>query len=289
MQFGKFLFPYPVLRPNDDSINGRIDFTYEIKESEDDFIIKLNFDIDNDDILQLIRNGKAVYFCDVTSTQTLFRKSFSLSSDQMEIKISKEDLRGKVEIDLMIIAKENIANYKNSQAHEDFQDSMIDLYKGDLLAYFGMIKFEAQIDYRKLRAVSSIMTIKGDRDTETMLINLDDDKIVLKIPMKDYEILRKPNIANDPDKTAIFHASFVFPALLYALYSLKNNEYEDQLWAKTLMYRIENEKEFKDKNLSYKNYVDIPEIAQILLGYPVSRLMEKLDELANAELNNDRL
>lgn len=63
-------------------------------------------------------------------------------------------------------------------------------------------------------------------------------------------------------------------ALLVALYNLKS--YEDKFWAKAISYRL-NEKEFE--NLDIKEIEYIPEIAQRLLGNPLSRLLDGLDNL----------
>ncbi|MDE0472088.1 MAG: hypothetical protein OXH57_09120, partial [Ekhidna sp.] len=71
-------------------------------------------------------------------------------------------------------------------------------------------------------------------------------------------------------------SSIVLNALLIALYNIK--KHEDKFWAEAIMYRIKNEKN-TFQNLSIDDPVNVPEIAQQLLGNPISRLLTGIDNL----------
>ncbi len=280
MNYNNITFPYPVLRENDDSIKGKIEYNPEITEDENGYKISIEFSIDNEDILSLIEDNKAEYVVEVTCSDTLFRKVYRSHNNKLDFYIPKHSVKGKVNFDNFIIAKEPILNYKNSKAHSDYNDYEIDMEKGGILAFFGSFDFTAQIDYKKLKAVASFMeVIEGDGDYTDF--DLDADKILIRLPKEEYKLFQQPVISKEPKLAPVFHSSFVLNTLIVALYNYE--EYKDKLWAQVITYRMQNDEELKDYSIEDK--VQIPEIAQILLGNPFGRLLRQLDE--NVSQNDD--
>ncbi len=281
MNYNNIKFPYPVLKKNDNSILSYIDFSnedIEITPSYDLFNFKINLSkIDNDDILKLIETGKTEYCVEVNCSSTLFRKVHTSRENIIEFSIPKLSLRGKVEGDCLIIARENIPDYNNSQAHEDYQGFYFNIKRGNILAYYGSFNFIADINYKKLKAVASIMEIT-EGDVEYLNVDLDNNKITLQLPKQDFKIYAQPLISKYPDLSPIFHSSIVYGALLTALYNFEN--YTDKLWAQAILYRMKEEEELKKflGNDEKFDKAEVPDIAQILLGNPVRRLLNHLDK-----------
>ncbi len=275
MNYHNIEFPYPVLRKDHDDIDGNIDYEVSsIEEREDAYLININFFIDNEDILTLIRENKAEYAIEVTCSDTLYRKMYLSTKKSMEFKILKTDVKGKVFAECFILAKKGINNYQNKKAHPDYGNFEINLSKGDVLAYFGRFDFTARIDYKKLKAVASFMeVIEGNG--ETVHVNLDSDKILIELPENDFNHYKK--IGKEKTITPVIHASLVLNALLIALHNIE--EYSEKLWAKALKYRLENEQNLKKIPFDKEN---IPRIAQLLLGKPFSRLMKQLSEISHS-------
>ena len=279
MNYSKINFPYPVLKNGDDSISGDIDFSMPdgIIEEEDKFIFKINFNIDNEDIINLINEDKAEFLVEITCSSTLFRKVYKSNNNKVEFEIPKTYLKGKVKGDCLIVAKTDIPNYNNSKAHPDYNNFDINIKKGDVLAFFGSFDFTADIDYKKLKAVASFMEVEED-DRDYTFVDLDNNKILIYLPKEDFKLFNQDAISKEKSLAPIIHSSIVLNALLIALYNF--NDYKEKLWAKAILYRMKNDETLKkylgsDDTFEIEN---IPEIAQILLGNPISRLLKQLDE-----------
>jgi len=91
-------------------------------------------------------------------------------------------------------------------------------------------------------------------------------------------LFKQDAISKEQHLVPIIHSSIVFNALLIALYNIENHD--DKLWAQAIFYRMKNDENLK--NIIGDDYKfdkeKIPEIAQILLGNPINRLIKQLDE-----------
>ena len=159
MNINNITFPHPVLGIGD-SINSRVELqSPEIKSNADSYEVVIHVSHDNSDLQSLVSADKAEYLCEVTCTNTLYRQIFTNNLKTITFEIPKKALKGKVEFTCLLIAKEDIAEYSNANAHSDYSGYTFDIDNGDILAYFGEFSFNADIQYEKLKAVSSFMEI----------------------------------------------------------------------------------------------------------------------------------
>lgn len=275
MKFNEISFPHPVLGIGD-AINSNIKLEEtEIKSSVDVYEISLKFKQNNEDIEQLVNSGKAEYLCEATCSNTLFRTSVTSDTNKIEFSIPKKAIKGRVEFLGVLVAKENIDNYSNSQSHSDYNGYSFDLEKGDVLAYFGEFSFNADIKYEKLKAVSSFMEIVENSELTYTNIDLKRPKIRIELPAEAHKLYQRDSISQEPKLSPVFHSSIVLNALLTALYNFE--EHKSYLWAQVIDYRLKNDRQLK--NISVEEKENIPEIAQRLLGNPFNRLLEGLNEI----------
>lgn len=277
MRFNNISFPHPILCNENDDIRGKVDLTIRnVLENKISYSIQVDFTHDNSLINELIESGQAEYFCEVTCSNTLFRKGFKSSVNQITFELNRKELKGKVEIICTIIAKEKIEKYESILFHPDYFGYEFYLEKGDLLAFFGIHYFNADITYEKIKSASSIMEVKENRnnDSDYTEFDLTHSKIHILLPTKEYLQFADDSIAKEPNYASTFHSSIVLNALLIGLYNIKNHE--DTIWAKTINYRLNNDKEFE--NLNIDDPENIPEIAQRLLGFPFNRLINDLNQ-----------
>lgn len=280
MKFNDISFPHPVLGIGD-AINSNIELAAtEIKSSDDVYEISLKLKQDNEDLVKLLATGKAEYLCEVTCSNTLFRKSITSTSNKIEFLIPKKAIKGRVEFLCLLVAKESIDDYFNSQSHSDYNDYSFGIGKGDILAYFGEFSFNADIIYEKLKAVSSFMEIVENSELTYTNIDLKRPKIRIELPTEAHKLYQSDSISQEPKFTPIFHSSIVLNALLTALYNFEEHK-NDYLWAEVIKYRLNNEQQFK--NLGIEEKENILEIAQRLLGNPFTRLLEGLNEIVESE------
>lgn len=286
MIFSNVSFPHPVLGLND-SILSIVKLEDPIINSLNDiYSIVLNISHDNKDLEKLINAGKAEYMCEITCTNTLYRKKIVSNTDKFDFQIPKKDLRGKVEFICLIVAKEYIYNYTNSNAHPDYAGYSFHLETGDVLAFCGEFTFNADIKYEKLKAVSSFMEIvENENPDETYSsIDLNNNKIQIQLPTELFNLYCKSTISQEEKFAPVFHSSMVLNALLIGLYNLEN--YKEYTWAQVIEYRLKNEKPLNEINFDDKE--NIPRIAKMLLGNPFERLLNGLDVIANeSKINED--
>ena len=282
MNFNNISFPHPVLGvanevsseikriENDDiSINPK-SHSYEIR-------VKLSFD---DEVLrQLIQDDKAEFICEATCSNTLYRKIIRSEKPKIEFEILRKQVKGGIDFLCLLVAKENIESYSNTNFHSDYNGFSFEVEQGEVLAYFGDFYFNADIKYEKLKAVSSFMEIVPNEELTYTHVDLKKNKIEIQLPMETYKLYQSDFISQEVKFAPVFHSSIVLNALLTALYNFE--EHKDYLWAKVIDYRLKNEKQFKDMNFDEKE--NVPEIAQMLLGNPFKRLLEGLNVIVESE------
>jgi len=279
MNINNITFPHPVLGIGD-SINSKFELqSPEIKSTADSYEVVIHVSHDNNDLQSLVSADKAEYLCEVTCTNTLYRQIFTNHLKTITFEIPKKALKGKVEFTCLLVAKEDIASYLNSTAHPDYSGYTFDIDKGDILAYFGEFSFNADIQYEKLKAVSSFMEIVENETEKYTIIDLKKNKIEIQLPSESYKIFSSDTVSQEEKFASIFHSSIVLNALLIALYNLE--EHKDYLWAEVIRYRLDNELQFK--NLSVEDKETVPEIAQRLLGNPFERLLNGLNIIVETQ------
>lgn len=283
MKINQLAYPHPILGRADD-ITGESEITDLIIEMQND-IYKVSFSIlhDNGTITDLIKLGKAKYFCEITCGNTLLREIFSATNNNFELSINRLNVRNKVEFNVFCAAITDLPGYNNPAAHQDYLGFICNLEKGDLLAYFGQFEFNADIQYHKLKAASSFMEIiphQGDQlYTEYVL---DTQKIQIKLAKETYEKFKLDSIGKKKEFAPIIHASLVQTALTIALFNYsKFLEMGNCLWAESINHRLKDEQDLN--NGSDKIDPDqIPLLVQKLLGNPNERLVECLEKLTIA-------
>jgi len=279
MKFNDITFPHPVLGLGD-TISGSIEFgTPEINSLQDVYEVKINCKHDNDDMNHLLNEDKAEFLYEVTCSNTLYRKLFLCNKGKMELEIPKKEVKGPVEFTCLLVAKERIPEYSNSEAHPDYDGYTFDLDQGDVLAYFGGFSFNADIKYEKLKAVSSFMEIVPNEELTYTNIDIKKSKIEIQLPLETFNAFQSDFISQEVKFAPVFHSSIVLNALLTALYNF--DEHKEYLWAKVIDYRLKKEEQFEFLDIAEKE--NIPEIAQRLLGNPFKRLLEGLNVMVESE------
>lgn len=285
MKLNKIL-PHPVLGQFD-AISGIVEIRNketedipEIEKKAHHFEIDLKFYHENHAIHELVKEGKAKYLCEISCSDTLYRRTLLSRDSNFKLNIHRKDVRRTVEIEGYCVTSEKINEYTNPEMHIDYNGYTFDLDEGDLLIYFGSINFDADIQYEKLKAASSFMEIVPHEGKEDYVdYSFDTPKILIKLPLEDYNLFKMDMIRSKKEFTPIIHSSLVQNALIAALFNLKKYAEEDKvLWATTLKYRLENDAEINEGSADI-DPVNIPKIVSRLLGNPVNRLLKGLEKL----------
>jgi hypothetical protein len=291
MRIGRRLFPYPILnsiQQYSQFIQSKFKLEYEEILSETDYILKdLSCNLTNPTILNLINNHKAKIVCLIECPATLFRKSFEISLNKIDLHIPLADLNGKIMVSAFVVASEDIESYKCPDFHKDYRDYSFSIEKYDILAADdGFInKIEFTEDDNKQ---SSIFIVVKDRSIidEVMNIEFDTDKITIYLPDEQYNSYYKTKKL--PKFQNLYYSIIAIPALTYALTSLqKNYTSVDQLkmdykWFNsfTLAYKKIHGIEIVDEEFLK---MDTFKEAQVIFSMAVTKALNEIFDLTMGE------
>lgn len=276
MNVSKMTLPYPVLGINDDVLPRPSMENSSLSQTKTHYIFEFDAICENGEILDLIAEGYAEYVCEVNCQRTFLRKCYKQNVPHFKIEVPKHGVSGTIEFEVTIAVKKPIAEYTNSQFHEDYIGYSFNLEPGDLLGFIAAFTYDADINYDKLQAVGSFMEI-NQNSADATAVELGHPKISILLPPDMYQAY-KGHVHNNRQIASVIHASLVFNALTDALNNI--NEHRHELWAKTIIYRLKTEEGLK------KFYIDDEELfeqdkvfdlAQALLGDPYKRLFNCLD------------
>ena len=285
MNFNNTSFPHPILSVCNDDVKSKVALNPvpAITASVDAYSVIVNCEHDNADLSALVNSGQAEFFCEANCSNTLYREIVTGNSNEIKLEIPKKKVKGKVSFTCALVAKSPITNYQNSKSHSDYNGYNFDIETGDVLAFFGEFTFNADINYEKLKAVSSFMEVVKNEDLKFTNVDLNKPKIQVQLPKEDYELYANDSISKEQKFAPIFHSSIVLNALLIALYNFETHKGKTT-WTNAIEYRL-NEKEFE--SISIKDKENIPEIAQRLLGNPFHRLISELQVIAESPNQNE--
>ena len=279
MRVGKRLFPYPILN-NDLSFNNfktsLYSLSYEEEIENDNFILKnAHIILENEKVINLIKDKKVSATIIVESSSTIFRESYDVSMDTKDILIPLHNLDGKVEISSFIYANEDLIDYHSRDFLEDYENYKFSIEKYSILAvddgYTTKIDYDTDSD-KKPSSIFSI--IKTENSEKTMKTKMDDKNIIIYLPEEEFGFY--DNIKGLKNVQNIFFSMLAIPALSSSLQKLKTNlnynhfENIDEIkqehsWFNTIISAYEKKFEVKlDRNKFLD--LDMLELSQQLLN-----------------------
>lgn len=267
MKLKSDLFPYPVLNHELDDYNHNDSFSCNFSFntiSQNIIEIEAKFELNNNGLKNLIQTGKATYLLHIEGCASYYRKSISSVEDIIKHKDNKSYLPKRFEINAMVIAKEDIPEYRNSDFNSLYYDSeykVRNIKKGDILAFVNTIEYQLEIeniDDISEKSMILVKPIEGD----LMKIELCDEQIIVKLPKEIYRLYSLSG-SDKESKRNLFNMAFIIPGLVAALEALKKQEIDN-----TLKWVIALDKLLKENNYNLNN-MDTIEVAQKLLDLPL--------------------
>lgn len=293
MNITSLSLPHPVLGIGDD-IKGKYDPGCDKEIFIDRIILRIKHELDNESLSKMIKNGEAVFGVEINCPQTIYREMFLSEKNLQEIIIDSDCLRDKVTINFFILASDKTDIYKPSSVNSEYGRKSFDISEGEVLGYGGSTFFYADKRWRESESVSSFMTIiKSDKKEGPIEYNLMSDRINICLPEKDYYDYKKPG--NDFKQLYnVYHGALVYPALLYALIKIFNDNEDDSIlktysWYDLLSDRLDNDSRFKGMDKTIEN---APLVAQTLLsakkeGTPITRTIKCINDVIESINENN--
>jgi hypothetical protein len=218
--------PYPVLGIEGDFKYGEFSVTPKIYTSDDNlYIIEDVLEISNEYLydLYLKENLNTVY--KIVCSSTLYCETIF---EEKNIIIPLEKLANHIEIEVFLVAKNDILSYSDLSFNDDYRlgknKGVFNIKKGNIIGFAGSIKIDLKSTFTK--GASSIFKFKRGQD-QTLSFDVNEDQIVITYP---YDINQNTDIVKYlPEKhKMLFLNLFIIPALDKAFSELiKNNENGD--------------------------------------------------------------
>lgn len=274
MNLNNITLPYPVLGISDDILPlPSMPEIVSLESETFDHAFSVYLETNNPVIDNLVKNGRAVYACEVECRKTFFRECFTSATPKFEVRFPRKSVAGEIKLTPTVVAVSGILNYCNPGFHEDYSGYVFNIEPGDLLCVFTQQVIYADIEFDKLKAVSTFISVVKT-DKAISYVDLDKPKIHLYLPQELYSQYRN-KISHQQDFNSTMHASLALNAILYGI--LEISKFPDTKWALTIKYRMKTESQFNGLDVS--NPTDAIRIAQILLGDPYYRMFNDINSI----------
>lgn len=272
----KTSYPYPIWGWKDDyksAINDEDILITEIPD-KDNFIFELELLARNEDIEDLISQGKAVYACVGYCPSTFRHYYFPSENAKFTISIPRKEVNNKIELKWMVLTKESILEYKSSILNDDYQ-GMATFPLGAMIGYITSFEINVAI-CDELRSLDEIFVVVKNVESNDIKYSFDERKIKVKLPETQLEVFN-----NYGGKyPAIMHSTIVFQALVLAISRLKDED-DSKDWVYILKQYIDVMDsdnipafdEIEDEGYSLEQSM---EIANYILQDPIMRMFNDI-------------
>ena len=279
MEIKNRLFPYPVLCDESDDYNDEsFDVRSIVQERLHEIHFHVEFHIEDEAIVDLIRMGYAEYILHLECSTTSFRKVIKSEVSEIDYSIPKSIVNVEIAVLAMIVAKRPISNFVSEKLNEDYTEDTINFDKGAILAYKNLPRIYVYKNYEELAGNESLFSIVKigfpDDEIKPLTFNLNEQRIQILVDAKTYEAY-----IHYQQKSAIAMSMLVMPALIYMIDELREdpNTYANRMWFLKMkqFYKAQGADFIEDIVNGERNVV---EIAQEMLKSPIGRAYRDLLE-----------
>lgn len=281
MRLDTISLPHPILRKDGGNIVGRFETHIGLTVNKDSVTLTISQILHNEVVQDLLSSGKATFFIDVSCSSTMYRGGFKLPGDGSgQITINSKELRDTVTVTCLIIATEDIKDYKNTYTSDFFNGRTFVVHKGEIIGYSGSDAFEVDKNWETPGAKGSFMMF-WKHSGKDVKYELGSDPILIKLPDEDYENMRR--IKKSKDLKSVFITLYVYPAMLWVMseyLSERSETYNHQKWHKKLTDIVKEER-IQNIGVSVEN---IPELVQKILNFPLTNSLKDLNDIVEKKL-----
>ena len=280
MEIRNRLFPYPLLcDETDDYEEEELNVTSSTREGINDISVLVSFNLQNQEMLDLIRMVYAEYVLHLECSSTSFRKVIRSDVSEIAYSIPKSRVNVEVTVLALVVAKRRIENFISDSLNEDYEGESITFEKASILAYKNLPRIYVYKNYEELAGNESLFSIikvglPDDEEVKPLTFDLTGDRIKIMVDPKTYAAY-----IHFQQKSSIAMSMLVMPALLYMIDELKESfdSFSNYIWfVKMKQFYKAQGKDFRDDVIfSDRNIV---EIAQEMLKWPIGKAYRDLLE-----------
>ena len=283
MAINNICFTYPILSNfNNDFINvnfiagsnGILEKTKKYSK------IKTYVEINDNNINELLDNGKAKIIVKIYCKSTKYREIKEIKRGNDEIQLLNIDINNNVELNTFILANENIKGYSSSNFNLDFKGKRFDIEKGSILAIGKNENLFIEKDIIDLTKLNSVIKISDiEKNNVPMEVEYNEEYIIIYLSSEDCEIYSKYSKYS----TSIINSMIIIPALIYVLDEISKpdidiNEFVNKKWYRVLTKKL-SELLGKDFKVEYIRTQGSLKLIQKLFDNLLSDGLKELENL----------
>ncbi|MDP3385789.1 MAG: hypothetical protein Q8S24_01040 [Eubacteriales bacterium] len=278
------LYTYPILSSEKNDYITSV-FEVEIYQSMSgvsNLLLQFNIIMNNAELNQLIKEGKAEYVIHLECSTTAYRTSLHSSITQIEHNIPISRVNGKLEIVAFIISRSKISSFSSRDWVDDFEGMDFDFIKASVLGYQNLPVLDITKDYEELANASSIFLVykRLTEEAKPMEVDLDSSRIKIGLSSDEYGVYSR--FCSKVEFQPILNAMIILPALVYVFEELKNEggieANQDREWFVSL------DRAYKKRGTDFINEINDEDktsiqLAQEAMELPLNSAFSKLADL----------
>lgn len=276
MKVNDYLFPHPVMGIGEGfKVRPKVEFNFDYIEGNiASYKFDYKIDINDHYLISLLESKQAILVAEVICSYTIFRKVFRSFTPNLVFEIPANELRSKVDIQVMLLANSEIANYNSLSFSNEYKNLSFLLEYGDLIAFLHEIRLN--VDMRGT-AASDFIKIAENKVDDYTRYDLEKDYLILRVPKKQLDSFKQLRV--NPNLENILISSLIIPALVHALHNISEeneNVYGDKQWFMALVDNCQN-----FLGTDYPDESEISVLVDQILKNPNNRLVEDLLKFLN--------
>lgn len=235
-------YPYPVLYETPiDFKTSKIEAIYSHTVCKDGHIIKVECEINNEYIKNLIDDKKVCYALQIESPNAFFRKMYEFyDADNIEVKLSNMEVIDTLEIGFALLVKEEIKEYYCDDFLDVYKDIQMDIHKNELLGVCENVKIQIISKQEVLKEVTTIFNLEENDEAKRISYTTNRNRITVTLPMEIGEFYKKSK--GNPQQILVLNSLILVPVLSGVLTDMVNACEDDglsgKLWYKTLYSKV---------------------------------------------------
>jgi hypothetical protein len=277
MKANDYLYPHPILKQDDDNdYNFKPEVLRKIAHQENAATITFEYELVklSADLLDLLQKNKIQLVCEVNCSYTINRKVFSSNRTKLSFEISDEDLKYKVDLQLLLIATEKLSDFTSPNFSPDLNGQTFQIEAGDVM---GILETNS-VDVDAVRlGISDFITVIENTTDEFTRYELNKNSLYIKVPKSELDKFQRLN--NSPNFENLIISILVVPALTHALHHL--NEANEEAYGEKAWFRALREYCDSLLGVEFPELSDIPVLVDKILQKPNFRVILEIEALTS--------
>lgn len=284
MRLKNSLYPYPVLADGRDDYNKNSKFSSAIhgKVEFNNVVISAKFNLNDDGLLNLIREGFAAFALHIECSKTAYRRKFYTRKFEYKVSIPVDDITDEIEVLGVVVALKRIDDYDNPNFNIAYQGIKVNIEKANILADSGqtILTLNDAVDYCNQESIFKVKKIHDEKDW--IDLNFSQDEYVL-ICINESEYNTYMKLAKGVLKNTIM-TMVMLPVMITVLNVMEKekDEHEGKKWYKVISDKLESNDIYLD-NINQTGDKSIFVIAQRIFQNPLKKAFSEIEMFPGEE------